>query len=74
MTEVAEKKSPMRIYAVRHPDHMDARLVRASTPAQALKHVTRPFEVELADQEALVKLIGEGVRVETAGTDEESGS
>ena len=39
------------------------RLVRASNKAQALRHVADEFEVEAASQEALVKLLGAGVKV-----------
>ena len=42
------------------------RLVRATNKAQALRHVADEFEVEAADQEALVKHVSAGVKVEDA--------
>lgn len=45
------------------------RLVRASNRAQALRHVAEDFEVEVPSQEALVKCISAGVKVEDAGAE-----
>jgi hypothetical protein len=42
------------------------RLVRATNKAQALRHVADEFEVEAADQEALVTHVSAGVKVEDA--------
>lgn len=46
------------------------RLVRATNRAQALQYVARnAFAVDVAGQQALVDLLGEGVAVEDAGED-----
>ena len=47
-------------------------LVRAPNPAQAVHHVARRFSVNVASQDELIKLVTEGMKVETAG--EESGN
>lgn len=48
------------------------RLVRASTQAQAVRHVVRnTFTAEVATQEQLVDLMTVGVRVEDAGEETE---
>ena len=44
------------------------RLVRASSQAQAIRHVAEGLiTADIAGQEALVKLLGNGVKVEDAG-------
>jgi malonyl CoA-acyl carrier protein transacylase len=46
-------------------------LVRAPNAAQAARHVTRQMvSVEVASQEELVNLLGQGVKVEHAGEGE----
>ncbi len=58
----------MRIYVV--SSGLESRLVRAPNRARALGHVAKAtLTVELADQEALIHLIGEGVPVEDAGAE-----
>lgn len=58
----------MRIYVV--SSGIESRLVRAPNRARALGHVARAtLSVELADQETLVHLLGEGAAVEDAGTE-----
>jgi len=48
------------------------RLVRASTRAQALRHVVEPrFAVDVASQQTLVDLLGEGITVEDASESED---
>lgn len=42
------------------------RLVRANNRAQALRHVADDFEVEVPDQDTLVKHVSAGVKVEDA--------
>lgn len=42
------------------------RLVRANNRAQALRHVADDFEVEVPSQDALVKFVSAGVKVEEA--------
>ena len=42
------------------------RLVRARNKAQALRHVADDFDVEAADQEALIQHVSAGVKVEDA--------
>lgn len=60
-----------RIYAVAlkfSPPDALVRLVRASNPAQALRHVARDtLIVKIASQDELVMNIAAGVKVETAG-------
>lgn len=52
-----------RIYAVR--DGKTLRLVRATHPAHALRHVAdETFEVTVAGQEELVKALADGAKVE----------
>lgn len=60
-----------RIYVVSSKSNTAAdRLVKAATPAQALRHVASGlFEVEVASQDALVKLAGSGIQVEVAGAE-----
>lgn len=68
---VAEKPRPApttRVYVIRMGDAV--RLVRAANPARAMSHVTRPFECELADQDALIDALTAVVKVETAGDGE----
>jgi hypothetical protein len=58
-----------RIYVVRGPNKSVA-LVKASSQAQAVGHVVRSaYEAEVAEQDTLVALVGEGVKVESAGTE-----
>ena len=55
-----------RIYLV-HPiaDGKSSRLVRATHPATALRHVANDaFKVAVASQDQLVEAIGRGVKVE----------
>lgn len=57
-----------RIYTVTDTSSEEApRLVRAISRAHAIKHVTRPFRAEVASQDTLVRLLGDGVEVENAG-------
>lgn len=72
MTKTTEAKTPTRIYKIQDADSMaDAgayRLVRAATPAQAVRHVTRErFIANVASQDDLVELLGHGLVVEVAG-------
>ena len=58
--------SNTRIYVVRGPNQAVA-LVRASSQAQAVGHVVKnAYEAEVAEQDTLVTLVEEGVKVETA--------
>lgn len=60
-----------RIYTVANGKHV--RLVRASTAAQALRHVARDvYTVAVSSQDDLVRHVGDGVVVEDARADEES--
>lgn len=53
----------MRIYAVYHGTF--GRLVKAKNRAQALSHVAQStFSVNVASQDELVTLLGDGVKVE----------
>ena len=59
--------TPTRIYLVTATDG-EARLVRASTPAQAIRHVARErYRCNVAAQETLVEMLSAGDPVETAG-------
>lgn len=63
-----------RIYIVRNmyaEPGTEPRLVRAHSQAQAIRHVARDFESEVAGQEDLVRAVGNGVVVETAGDEAE---
>jgi hypothetical protein len=58
--------SSTRIYIVTR-DNGNHRLVRASTKAQAIGHAVRDdYNAEVAPQEALVGLLGSGIKVEDA--------
>lgn len=60
--------APTRIYLVRDNAYGDQRLIRAGTPAQAVRHAARSqFKVEVASQDDLVAAISAGVVVEEAG-------
>lgn len=62
-----------RIYKVEGPTPEQTRLVRAATPAQAIRHAVRSdYAATVAAQEDLVELLGRGVTVETAGADTEA--
>jgi hypothetical protein len=60
-----------RIYIVRPlRDGPKARLVRAANNAQALRHVALDtLTAEVASQDDLVRLVGQGAKVEEAGAD-----
>ncbi len=58
-------KTPTRIYRV-DDGHKD-RLVRAPSQAQAIRHVASSFAVRVATQDDIAQLVGDGVKVETAG-------
>jgi hypothetical protein len=60
-----------RIYVVSDKagttDKPQHRLIEAVNPSQALRHVAEGlFDVEVASQKALVRLAGEGIKVEEA--------
>lgn len=49
----------------------DPRLVRASTPAQAIRHVVRPlYKARFAEQDDLLVELSRGTKVEDAREDE----
>lgn len=61
-----------RIYVVSSKSNIASdkghRLVRASTPAQAMRHVAEGlFDVSIPSQERLIELGGKGIKVEVAG-------
>lgn len=59
--------TPTRIYFVTADDG-EQRLVRAATPAAAIRHAARGrYRANVAAQETLVELLTTGVKVETAG-------
>lgn len=62
--------STQRIYLV--SNGKDARLVRASNQAQAVRHVVRnTFTASVASQDELVDALGKGIKVEDASEDGE---
>lgn len=66
--------TPKRIYVVTNTTSTPnrQRLIRAATPAQAVRHAARDsFDVVVASQDALVTLLGAGIQVETAGEPQE---
>ena len=61
-----------RIYAVTDTENEDVALVRASTQAQAIRHVVKHrFDVAVADQEQLVDLLSRGYLVKDATGEDE---
>jgi hypothetical protein len=61
-----------RIYVV-FQDGEAIRLVRARSQSEAIRHVTANlYEAVVADQDALIKAIGEGMNVETAQPEPEA--
>jgi len=64
-------KTPTRIYAVKRQANGTTRLVRATSQAQALRHVAvDEYDVDVASQDQLVNALGVGISVETATTTE----
>ncbi len=62
-------KTPTRIYAVKRQSSGTTRLVRATSQAQALRHVALDeYDVDVASQDQLVNALGVGIAVETATT------
>ena len=60
-----------RIYYVTAEDG-EARLVRASSPASAIRHVARDrYRCRVAAQETIVEMVSAGDPVETAGVEHE---
>ena len=60
--------SKTRIYAVRDRHSGGTSLVRAASPASAIRHVAEDMlAASVATQDELVRLLTEGVVVETAG-------
>lgn len=64
--------STTRIYVVTDSETDAKRLVRASSRAQAIAHVSQRFGAAVATQEQLVKLLDDQVQVETATAGEQS--
>ena len=67
-----ESKTARRIYKIRDTESRDDErayaLVRATNPAQAIRHVVRDrFTADVASQDDLVELVGHGLKVQTAG-------
>ena len=60
---------PLRAYVVTSED--EDRIVRAHTPAEALKHCTPTFNVRAATHDDIIELMAAGVAVETAGVQEQ---
>jgi hypothetical protein len=48
------------------------RLIRAATPAQVARHLSRDFDIGIASQDDLEQQLGAGVRVEKAAGDDGS--
>jgi hypothetical protein len=53
-----------RIYSVTDAESDAKHLVRASTVAQGIAHVSKRFTAEVATQDQLVSLVADGVKVE----------
>ena len=61
-----------RIYLVESTDAQEAkRLVKATSPSQAVRHVASKYSAEVASQDQLVQLLSVGVKVEDAGVEAE---
>lgn len=56
-----------RIYVVAEDGSADKRLVRATSPSQAVRHVAQIFSARPATAEDVAHLLGNGVHVEGAG-------
>jgi hypothetical protein len=70
MTTAEKKAAAKRIYVVTEEGKNEQHLVRASSQAQAVHHVVAArFCAEVASQSQLVQLLGDGVKVEEAGSD-----
>ena len=66
----AAKKSPQRVYLVRESNEVIS-LVRARTASEAIRHaIANRFSAEVASQDDLIRLVGDGMKVETAGETE----
>lgn len=62
-------KTPSRIYTVNRKADNTTRLVRATSQAQALRHVALDeYTVDVASQTDIVDSLGNGVQVEIATT------
>lgn len=65
--ETEKQQSSKRIYLVSEQNDGGRYLVRATSQASAIRHVTADlFKAEVAKQEELVSLVAEGFRVEDA--------
>jgi hypothetical protein len=61
-----------RVYTV-FQDGEAIRLVRARSQSEAIRHVTANlYEAVVADQDALIKALGEGMAVENAASEPEA--
>lgn len=58
-----------RIYAVTSADPDTLALVRATSQAQAVRHVTADYRAKVATQDQLVRLLQGGMKVEDATAD-----
>ena len=58
----------LKAYVVTSED--EERIVRAHTPAEALKHCTPTFSVRAATHDDIIELMAAGVAVETVGLPE----
>ncbi len=58
-----------RIYLVTDRDTQTQRLIRATNQAQAVRHAAQSrFDIQVASQDTLVKLLDAGQKVESAAT------
>lgn len=60
-------KTPKRIYRVRCENSGDSWLVRATSGAQAIKHVASHYSAAVATTDEVAELVAAGRPVETAG-------
>lgn len=62
------QKSNKRVYVIHNRHSGKNHLVRAATPAQAISHITRSeYACKVAEQDDLIRLVAEGVKVEDTG-------
>lgn len=66
---MSEKPQLQRIYVVHHKHSKASKLIRATNQSQAVRHVTEDeYDCRVAQQDDLVRLVAEGVKVENAGS------
>jgi hypothetical protein len=59
-----DEADELKLYRVAHPSQNLPRLIWAKNKAQAIGHVTKPYEARLATQREIVDLLREGIEEE----------